>query len=169
MYPPPPMSRNCHVQEPIPAPLFFPQNWGLVTWLWWMQGSYDDGTVLGPGAQSEKVQIEYNYGRAQEPSPGSAAKHCWFLDTGRGGGCICLASLCLGGFGLALCNPRIQVCQHTYREGTSGAFRTGCGYTPNPFHLIPPCPSHTEQSSVQTSATPNGLGQSWGAQGLAWM
>ena len=23
--------------------------------------------------------------RAQEPTPGSAVKHCWFLDTGRGG------------------------------------------------------------------------------------
>ena len=24
--------------------------------------------------------------RAQEPTPGSAVKHCWFLDTGGGGG-----------------------------------------------------------------------------------
>ena len=37
----------------------------------------------------EKFFLRYGaaHGHSQEPPPGSAVEHCWFLGTGGGGGC----------------------------------------------------------------------------------
>ena len=110
--PPPPPSPWClgtalHKNHPLVtqhfsrAP-FFPTKLGF-SWLRWMQGSYS-GSVCRTTfhmccmaihvhlsvcftVRKERAHIPRcgaAHGHAQEPTPGSAAKHCWFLDTGRG-------------------------------------------------------------------------------------